>query len=471
MNGKPNNSMDVRAKQLLSFYVVRYFSAGLAAVSPHVISAVGRLSLTAERIPMIQAKCKTITFSLMLFLAAALMSLFLLPQNGHAQNTPRLLPKFAAERLANEFQSWDLSKTSIACLGVKSPERLKRQNVAPPTTPNISTSSEKFSTPTETPQEILARRPFRPNDILMYPFPYLGYRFQPSTNPPITDAQGEALLQQYAQTDPFVNAQQALLIYRDPAFRAKIGHPSLGVALAAASFYPGGRAALDYILNARTPGNLPKVAGIAFGQPASGLVAQAIINNSTNQVMYIFNQRYIGENSFLFVSAMLHEVFHQDALVGRQEEMVAYTFQYLAYLLQIQYHPDLALQQTELAQLQNELALGLFNSGQGFHLGILSGNGSVFPNSTTFPQTNFAALFSNMSSANTPRNDLVHYYLNELLRTIPRRRIICSADFNEALLQCLDRELIKTSRNNFSYFSPQNRVQMATAMNLNTSGN
>ena len=35
--------MDVRAKQRLSFGVVRLTQAGLAAVSPHVISAVGRL--------------------------------------------------------------------------------------------------------------------------------------------------------------------------------------------------------------------------------------------------------------------------------------------------------------------------------------------------------------------------------------------------------------------------------------------
>jgi len=32
--------MDVRAKQLLSFHVVFLLSAGLVAVSPHVISAV-----------------------------------------------------------------------------------------------------------------------------------------------------------------------------------------------------------------------------------------------------------------------------------------------------------------------------------------------------------------------------------------------------------------------------------------------
>jgi hypothetical protein len=37
--------MDVRAKQLLCYRVVRQTSAGLAAVSPHVISTVQQLSV------------------------------------------------------------------------------------------------------------------------------------------------------------------------------------------------------------------------------------------------------------------------------------------------------------------------------------------------------------------------------------------------------------------------------------------
>ena len=40
MNAPPNNSMDVRAKQRLSYRVVRQTLAGLVAVSPHVISSV-----------------------------------------------------------------------------------------------------------------------------------------------------------------------------------------------------------------------------------------------------------------------------------------------------------------------------------------------------------------------------------------------------------------------------------------------
>ena len=42
--------MDVRAKQRLCLGVVRYFSAGLAAVSPHVISAVGRFLVKPKRL-------------------------------------------------------------------------------------------------------------------------------------------------------------------------------------------------------------------------------------------------------------------------------------------------------------------------------------------------------------------------------------------------------------------------------------
>jgi len=38
----PNNSMDVRAKQRLSYRVVRLTRSCVAAVSPHVISAVSR---------------------------------------------------------------------------------------------------------------------------------------------------------------------------------------------------------------------------------------------------------------------------------------------------------------------------------------------------------------------------------------------------------------------------------------------
>ncbi len=45
-----NNSMDVRAKQLLCYHVAWLLSAGLAAVSPHVISAVRRNYCLAGKI-------------------------------------------------------------------------------------------------------------------------------------------------------------------------------------------------------------------------------------------------------------------------------------------------------------------------------------------------------------------------------------------------------------------------------------
>jgi predicted outer membrane lipoprotein len=48
INAMPNKSMDVRAKQLLSYYVAWLLSAGLAAVSPHVISIVRRFRLKYE---------------------------------------------------------------------------------------------------------------------------------------------------------------------------------------------------------------------------------------------------------------------------------------------------------------------------------------------------------------------------------------------------------------------------------------
>ncbi len=42
--------MDVRAKQRLCYHVVRLTLAGLVAVSPHVISAVGRLSVKSDEV-------------------------------------------------------------------------------------------------------------------------------------------------------------------------------------------------------------------------------------------------------------------------------------------------------------------------------------------------------------------------------------------------------------------------------------
>ena len=43
-----NKSMDVRAKQLLFYHVAFLLSAGLMAVSPHVISAVRHLALLRQ---------------------------------------------------------------------------------------------------------------------------------------------------------------------------------------------------------------------------------------------------------------------------------------------------------------------------------------------------------------------------------------------------------------------------------------
>jgi len=42
VNAPPNKSLDVRAKQRLSFYVAWFLSACVVAVSPHVNSVVGR---------------------------------------------------------------------------------------------------------------------------------------------------------------------------------------------------------------------------------------------------------------------------------------------------------------------------------------------------------------------------------------------------------------------------------------------
>lgn len=412
-------------------------------------------------------RCQTILFSFTLLFVTAFLSLGLLPETAFAQNEKAQSANVAPFK-SNSTISADGWVTTCA-IEITADWQQKNKKDSFPFPQISSPNAEDSLAPQNTPLQILSARPFAPQNVNLYPEPYGLPYSPPSTAPPITVEQGEALLQQFAQTDPFVNAQQALAIYRDPAFRARISHPSLGVALAAVSFYPGGRAALDFYLNARVVSGLPKVDSIFFGQTPPDVGAMVQYNYETDQIRIIFNQTNISESPFLHMGTLLHEFVHQDAPNGRAEEIFGNAITALTRLILWQHHPQIFLQATGQTEFSRTIALAIYNSGQGGQLGILSSNNNspIFPNSTVISARSFAEIYDYLPNFDTPGNELLHYYLNDFLRTIPRRRIICPIQsYNDSFISCFDRELAKSSRNNFSYFSPQNRLQLAQTMQL-----
>jgi hypothetical protein len=239
---------------------------------------------------------------------------------------------------------------------------IAQQFLQPAQTPESNAANRFF--PDALARILLRNRPFTIAQPAFYERLYTGVLPPSPNNPPITEAQGTQLLIDYANQDPFADPQAALAVYNYPAMRAKVSHPSIGVAIASLQGTPGGDEAIDFYVNQTNSLGFPKVAFIAYSDTPlpNNIHIQALYNFTTQQTAYVIDSQLIRENPLLFRSFFIHEVIHQDGTVGVYEEATAYTFQALDTQLLFQYHPNLSAINSRISQNNRAFAAALFNS-------------------------------------------------------------------------------------------------------------
>jgi hypothetical protein len=348
-----------------------------------------------------------------------------------------------------------------------------------------ATKAQQFLQAAQTPESTAANRFFpdalarillrnRPFTIAQPAFyePLYTSVFPPSpNNPPITEAQGTQLLIDYANQDPFADPQAALAVYNNPAMRAKVSHPSIGVAIASLQGTPGGDEAIDFYVNQTNSLGFPKVAGVFYADAPlqNNINILVLVNSTTQQVAYVIDPQLIRENPLLFRPLFKHEVMHQDNLGGfaLYEEATAYTFQALDSQLLLQHHPNLALLNSRLTYTNRVFAAALSNSkslnGNRAAMGMLGeSNQPLFPGTMT-TGTKFFDYVNGFQNVPSPGNTELGFYQSEFLGINNCQ----TQEFNAAQFQCLDQAVAQSSMRKTSLFSPTNRLQQALTLRLN----
>ena len=286
----------------------------------------------------------------------------------------------------------------------------------------------------------------------------------PASGPPPTEEQVRALLRDYLAKDwpddPRIQ-NIALDIFNHPLVKEKIPNPSLRAALLGL-----GRTiavdAIEFILFAETPEGLPLVMEIKFDDQnviVDNTMAVSLINNTTDQLTFVFNKLYEAENPFLFSQLFAHEPLHSDSQRGAFEEATATAIQTFVSLQQLSRHPELAGLGTELARRNNSNTLARLNAGEGHRLGNETNDDrSLLPGSPLL----FTAWFDQFENLPnlipTPGNELLADYLSRLQEKDTTQ---CSADeFNEDLVFCV----LENQRG----LTPEKLVAAANALQLDT---
>lgn len=330
--------------------------------------------------------------------------------------------------------------------------------LAAPPHPQTQTQAQTHAPLTD--EDILAARPLVPTDHSMFSTDVYpdGPPMAPAPGPAPSSSQVSSMLQSYVQEefpgDP-TRQNEVINFYNSFAAIQKISNSSLRAALATLKGTMG-EPAVDFIMNARTLSNQPKVLGVVFSTFAFDPDNIAHVTyNASLQITIAFNSRYFAENPFLFTQWMAHEALHSDDQVHDYEEHVALSFNTRIGLGQLPKHPWLAQLGTELARINNGGLAALLNSGLDTHIGFYASNGNqpVLPGST-WTGTNwreFMIADYGDDSIETPNSSLVGQYLPA-----------CSgyATFGRALLACMDQ--------NLDTMSNADKVAAANALRLYT---
>jgi hypothetical protein len=323
-------------------------------------------------------------------------------------------------------------------------------------------------------RHVLKNRPFAPGDVEMFStsvYPE-GAPMAPAAGDAPTEEEVAAELDAYEQEqypdDPDLQAA-AENLFTNSQTVAKIPSPSLRaafVALRGSLAQP----AIDYILNHKTAMGNDEVTTVRFVAPglmpdpttAIGAVYSAGTGDP-DQVEIRFNQRYDGEDPFLFAPIMGHEALHLgDQSNSNTEEQVATSFDGLLAIDELARHPELATIGTELARRINTRALVRLNSGLGSKLGLYATNGNalVFPGSTAATGHSwYEDTGGGEPSVSTPGFSLLGRYLDGIHTA--DTPLCSSADFSKTLLDCINQD-------GDAGLAPKAILAAATAMNLET---
>jgi hypothetical protein len=321
--------------------------------------------------------------------------------------------------------------------------------------------------------EILLARPLVPRDIDL--FSTRSYSeaapMAPASGAEPSAQQVSQMLNVYLKAEfPGDTASQnaAKAIFNSSIAKAKIQSASLRAALASLKGTLAAPA-INYVLNAKTPGGHPKVTTVKWvppGQTPDPTRAIAAVygagTGDFDQTEIRFNNRYQAENPFLFMPVMAHEVLHQDLSVANYEESVIGTLNTLLQIQQRARHPRLALLGTELPRRINTGTTQRLNSGRGSKLGLFETNANrlILPGGDVPPLTrSWWEEADNGDRTTTPGNSLLGKYLANI--HTPGAPNCSSATFNKALLDCIDKQ-------GNAGLTASELVKAAKAMKLNT---
>jgi hypothetical protein len=154
-----------------------------------------------------------------------------------------------------------------------------------------------------------------------------------------------------------ISGQAGLKVMDDPVIQAKTQDLRL-------------RAALATIVGSTSGGTVGAIrsgiySSVALGRlPAGDSVAAHVIDDGTGHFKIIINESYQHEDIRLLGILLGHEVLHQDARLSVREELIAHTFEILAYVRHVIKDPLLASQGTALVRFLNTVTMGLLNSRQ-----------------------------------------------------------------------------------------------------------
>jgi len=311
-------------------------------------------------------------------------------------------------------------------------------------------------------ESILERRPLPPTDISL--FSQVAYPaatpMVPAAGPPPTEVQVEKMLKNYLKnTFPRDRKAQAtgLALFDNPELIAKIPNPSLRAGLVGL-LGTAGEPAIDFILNEKTTAGLPKISAVGFDtnpwDPTDNGVAKSIVDETTEQMAFVFNPKYQSEYPFQFTRVMAHEVLHSDPQVAGLEEATALAIDSSIYLEQLAQQPKLAQADTELTRRGNTNALTRLNSGTGKNLGLFESNNNqqILPGSP-LSFKNWAEQFPNLAGqTETPGNLLLKQFLTNIAE--PGRVVPENPNFSQDTLNFIDQnsnnlssiELVKAAR-------------------------
>jgi hypothetical protein len=262
---------------------------------------------------------------------------------------------------------------------------------------------------------------------------------------PITEQRLRMLVSQ-------ISGQAGLKVMDDPAIQAKTQDLRL-------------RAALATTIDSTSGGTVDAIksdvyTSVAFGRlPAGDSVAAHVIDDGTGHFKIIINEDYQHEDIRLLGILLGHEVLHQDARLSVREELIAHTFEILAYARHVIKDPMLASQGTALVRFLNTVAMGLLNSRRPDGLiHLLEGRDEdIWPGSNSSVDYLAQKFVEAGLGLDTPGNEALLYSMRKLTGNIK----LAKADFDDDTLILLD-ENINT------LLSPEDWIALAEALKLDT---